>query len=139
MREDMFTRLAYEVESVVFTDGTVWCTNECRIANYTVGKLAGTRAFVGRLMRVLEKGGLDAVINSLREKVAEDDPVPAVVVTTGELVDIKPPGGHTPEWEEAFRETTKSIADILWEQYALHGTGHIEQTIWYAYRVAETK
>jgi hypothetical protein len=139
MPESVFPRLGYEVESVVFTDGTVWCTDECRLANHAAGQLAGMRAFVGRLMRVLETGGLDAVINTLREKVAEDDPEPAVTVTTGELVDIKPPSGHTTEWEYAFREITKSIADGLWEQYALHGTGHIEQTIRDVYRVAETK
>jgi hypothetical protein len=131
--------LTVEVESVVFMDGTVWCTDECRIAQYEAGNLAGGRAVVGRLLKVLEQGGLDAVINALREKVAEDDPVPAVTVTTGELVDIKPPPGHTLEWEEGFRQTTKSVADTLWQQYALSGTGQIERTLRNAYRVEGEK
>jgi hypothetical protein len=133
------SRLTVEVESVVFMDGTIWCTDECRIANYEAGNLAGGRAVVGRLLKVLERGGLDAVINALREKVAEDDPVPAVTVTTGELVDIKPPPGHTLEWEEGFRGATKSVADTLWEQYVHHGTQHIERTLRDAYRVEGEK
>jgi hypothetical protein len=120
-------------------DGTVWCTDECRLAQYKAGELAGGRAAVGRLLKVLAQGGLDAVINALREKVAEDDPVPAVVVSTGELVDIKPPPGHSKEWEYGFLDTTKFVADTLWEQYVLHGTGHIERTIRDAYRVEGVK
>lgn len=129
------SRLTVEVESVVFMDGTVWCTDECRIAQHAAGELAGGRAVVGCLLKVLERDGLDAVINALREKVAEDDPVPAVTVTTGELVDIKPPPGHTLEWEEGFRGATKWVADTLWQQYALRGTGQIERMLRDAYKV----
>lgn len=132
-------RLTVEVESVVFMDGTVWCTDECRLAQYEAGQLAGGRAAVGRLLKVLEQRGLDAVINALREKVAEDDPVPAVVVSTGELVDIKPPPGHAKEWEYGFLETTKFVADTLWQQYVFHGTGHIERTLRDAYRLEGEK
>lgn len=135
----LVAQLNVEVESVVFMDGTVWCTDECRIAEYEAGQLAGGRAFVGRLLKVLEQGGLDAAINALREKVAEDDPVPAVVVSTGELVDIKPPRGHTPYWEEGFRSTTKSIADTLWQGYVLGGPGQIESRLRRAYQMEETK
>jgi hypothetical protein len=120
------SRLTVEVESVVFMDGTVWCIDECRIAQYEAGNLAGGRAAVGRLLKVLEQGGLDA-------------PVPAVTVTTGELVDIKPPPGHSKEWEEGFLGTTKFVADTLWRQYVLYGTGQIERTLRNAYRVEGEK
>ena len=133
------SRLTIEVESVVFMDGTVWCTDECGIAEYEVGKLAAGRAVVGRLLKVFKRGGLDAVITALKEKVAEDDPVPAVVVTTGELVDIKPPPGHTPDWERGFRDATKSVADSLWVQYVHQGTGNIERMLRDAYRVEAAK
>jgi len=135
----LFPKITYEVESVVFMDGTIWCTDECRMAEYAAGDLAGGRAVVSRLLKVLEQGGLDAVINALREKVAEDDPVPAVQVTTGELVDIKPPPGRPPHWEEGFRKAAKWVADILWVQYVHHGTGQIERTLRDAYSVAEAK
>ena len=135
----MLPLLAYEVESVVFMDGTVWCTDECRIANHAAGELAGGRAAVGRLLKVLAEGGLDAVVNALREKVAEDDPEPVVVATTGELVDIKPPTGHAPEWEEGFRSATKLVADSLWQGYVFGGTAHIERRLRDAYGMEEAK
>jgi hypothetical protein len=134
-----FPESIFEVHSVVFTDGTIWCADVCRAAEYKTGRYAGGRAATDRLLKVLSDGGLDAVIKALMEKVAEDDPVPAVVVSTGELVDIVPPRGHTPEWEEGFREATKSVADGLWQQYVHLGTGHIERTLRDAYRVEWAK
>ena len=129
----------YEVHYVVFMDGTIWCADECHVAEYLAGDSAGGSAAVAALRKVLSDGGLDAVINALREKVAEDDPVPAVVVSTGELVDIKPPPGHTPDWERGFRDATKSVADTLWVQYVHQGTGNIERMLRDAYRVEAAK
>lgn len=134
----LFPLLTYEVESVVFMDGTVWCTDECRLADYAAGRLAGGRAVVGRLLKVLDDDGMDAVIKALMEKVAEDDPEPAVVVTTGELVDIKPPPGHSKEWEGGFLEMTKFIADFLWPAHVDGGAG-IERRLRDAYRVEGMK
>jgi len=125
----------FEVHSVVFVDGTIWCADVCPAAELQAGRLAGGRAATERLLKVLSGGGLDAVVTALREKVAEDDPVPAVVVTTGPLVDIKPPRGHSKEWEEGFRDATKSVADTLWEGYVHQGTGGIERRLRDAYRV----
>lgn len=135
----VFPLLTYEIESVVFMDGTVWCTDECRLAEYAAGRLAGGRAAVGRLLKVLDEDGMDAVIKALMEKVAEDDPEPAVVVTTGELVDIKPPPGHSKEWEYGFLEITKSIADFLWQGHVLDGGAGIERRLRDAYRVEGAK
>lgn len=135
----LFPQDSFEVHSVVFMDGTIWCADECHSAESWAGHLAGGRAATDRLLKVLAAGGLDAVIKVLREKVAEDDPVPAVVVSTGELVDVVPPSGHTPEWERGFRSATKSVADTLWEQYVLHGTGQIERRLRDAYQVEGAK
>jgi lysophospholipase L1-like esterase len=125
----------FEVHSVVFIDGTIWCADVCPAAEFSAGRLAGGRAATERLLKVLSGGGLDAVVTALREKVAEDDPVPAVVVTTGPLVDIKPPPGHTPDWEKGFRDATKSVADSLWQEYVHQGTGGIEYRLRDGYRV----
>jgi hypothetical protein len=134
-----FPQSIFEVHSVVFMDGTIWCADVCRLAEFRAGEFAGGRAATDRLLKVLSDGGLDAVINALREKVAEDDPVPAVLVSTGPLVDIVPPRGHTPDWERGFRDATKRIADDLWQQYVLNGTGHIERSLKDAYRVEGAK
>lgn len=134
-----FPQTIFEVHSVVFMDGTIWCADVCHAAEFWAGKYAGGRAATDRLLEVFSAGGLDAVIKVLREKVAEDDPVPAVVVSTGELVDIVPPRGHTPDWEKGFRYATKRVADILWEQYVLYGTGQIERRLRDAYRLEGAK
>lgn len=134
-----FPNAIFEVHSVVFMDGTVWCADVCPAAEFLAGRFLGGRAATDRLLKVLADGGLDAVITALREKVAEDDPVPAVTVSTGELVDIVPPRGHTPDWESGFREATKWVADALWQQYVLHGAEHMERRLKGAYRVEGAK
>ncbi|HEX8117878.1 MAG TPA: hypothetical protein VF521_11450 [Pyrinomonadaceae bacterium] len=120
-------------------DGTIWCADVCPVAEHVSGKLAGGRAAVAALRKVLAEGGLDAVIKAVKGKVAEDDPEPDTTATTGELIDVVPPAGHTREWEHAFRETTKWVADTLWQEYVLHGTGQIEGRLRDAYRVEGAK
>ena len=61
----------FEVHSVVFTDGTIWCADVCRAAEYKTGRYAGERAATDRLLKVLSDGGLDAVIKALMELVVD--------------------------------------------------------------------
>ncbi|HKG15084.1 MAG TPA: hypothetical protein VKB12_17300 [Pyrinomonadaceae bacterium] len=127
----------YELVSVVFTDGTSWCADVCPpTTEVRAGHLVGRRAAVERLQKLFAEGGPDAVINALGEMVAEDDP--EVKVAAGELVDVVPPGGHTPAWEVGYRSARKSVA-YDFKGYVLYGTGPIESRLGRAFQAEGAK
>lgn len=78
------------------------------------------------------------MIKTIREDVADDDPDPAVKAATGELIDIVPPGGHTPVWEYGFRSARKSVA-YTFRKYELNGTGPIESRLGQAFQAEGAK
>lgn len=98
------------VDFVEFIDGTTWGAD----TNGSIDRLAGMRAGRSeerdRLLKLLEEGGTQAVINSI-------DPGDAQVV---------PPPNHSKRWELGFRASARHFRASLQSTYREKGVAAME-------------
>lgn len=96
-RPDKQTRITVSVDYVEFADGTTWGADLYKAHDRLGGRRAGTRKAVEHLIKILEAGGPQAVMDAI----------------AGGAPDFAPPLGHPSGWEEGFREGLTATASQL--------------------------
>lgn len=98
---ERISQITLSVDFVEFTDGTTWGPNLSKSIETLTGRRAGVREANKHLLQLYKSGGVKAVIKHLE---------------AGEVSLVLPPG-HSPEWEESFRNgsgfTARRLKRIL--------------------------